>query len=388
MKIYFQYLFVRLLVPFSLTLFACTVLWIMVDLYGNIGDFTEHKINVRLILHFYALQIPVMLVWALPAGLLFSTLWTLLSLNRRSELVAFQAGGMAPAWLFLPFAVFAVIWVIILGLDMSGPSAEAVVTRDRLLMQVKGQEAQRNVFHNLMYVDRVNHRVWFFQSLDINQGTAKGVEILLRDEAGHDLEKYHAESAKWAEGQWSLSGVREFIFGDNGKVANQKDYEEKDMDITTPPSQLSLIVSEPEQLTVAQLSEYIGTGTVSLERLAKFRTEWWYRILYPLSPMVLLSFALLFGTQTTDRRSPVMAVVWAIVVLFLYFLFTSAFLSAGQHNRLPPFIAVIATEVIFGGLGFSLLAMQNGWWWQLQEWWKQWQAQRAADRLAGVERWF
>jgi hypothetical protein len=44
--------------------------------------------------------------------------------------------------------------------------------------------------------------------------------------------------------------------------------------------------------------------------------------------------------------------------------------------------------VVFGGIGFALLARQNGWWWQLREWWKQWQAQRAADRLAGEEGWF
>ncbi len=59
------------------------------------------------IIRFYALQIPSMLVQVLPAALLISTLWTLLALNRRSELVAFQSGGMAPIWLFSPFFAFA-----------------------------------------------------------------------------------------------------------------------------------------------------------------------------------------------------------------------------------------------------------------------------------------
>ena len=41
MKIYFRYLFIRLLIPFGVTLFACTMLWIMADLYGNIDDFLQ-----------------------------------------------------------------------------------------------------------------------------------------------------------------------------------------------------------------------------------------------------------------------------------------------------------------------------------------------------------
>src|SRR5271154_826667 len=115
LKIFFRYLFMRLFVPFAVCLCGCTLIWIMADLYGNIDDFLEHKINLLAILRFYSLQIPNMLVQVLPAALLFSTLWTLLALNRRCELVAFQSGGMAPIWLFTPFFAFACILVAILA---------------------------------------------------------------------------------------------------------------------------------------------------------------------------------------------------------------------------------------------------------------------------------
>src|SRR5271170_3813018 len=131
MKIFFRYLFLRLLMPFAVCLCACTLIWIMADLYGNLDDFLEHKINLLVLLRFYALQIPSMLVQVLPAALLFSTLWTLLSLNRRCELVAFQSGGMAPIWLFSPFFVFALIWAAVLAFDLSGPAAQSQVTRER-----------------------------------------------------------------------------------------------------------------------------------------------------------------------------------------------------------------------------------------------------------------
>ena len=386
MKIYFRYLFGRLFVPFAICLCACTLIWIMADLYGNIDDFLEHKISVGpllvTIVRFYTLQIPNMLVQVLPAALLFSTLWTLLNLNRRCELVAFQSGGMAPIWLFSPFFVFALIWVGVLAFDLNWPAAKAQATRERLLLQVKGQSAKSNVFVNLPYIDTVNRRIWFFESLDTNQNRAKDVTITLVDSDGHERMIYGAHEAQWTGEFWRLSGVQQITYGTNGEVESQKIYQELDLpDVTTPPKQLSLIISQPEQLTVAQLSEYIRTSTSSPENLAKYRTEWWYRVLYPFSMIVLMLFALLQGTRT-DRRTAIAGVFGIILVLLAYIMVTNVFLTAGRFNRLPPFVAVIATEVIFGAIGLHLLAMSNGWWWQLLEAGRRWRTDRDKERDA------
>ena len=375
MSIYFRYLFVRLLVPFAVCLFASTLIWVMANLYGNIYDFIEHKASFGLVLWFYTLQIPSILVQALPAAMLFSALWTLLSLNRRCELVAFQSGGMAPIWLFSPFFLFAAIWAVILGIDLYGPAAQSQAMGDRILQQVKGSDDRNNVFKNLPYIDNINRRVWFFQKLDAGHGKAQGVEILLRDAQGHDLEKYFAHDAKWNDEFWKLSGVREIIYGPEDTV---RDYEQLDLpEVTTPPKELSLIVSQPEQLTVTQLSQYIRTSTSSQEHLAAYRTEWWYRVLYPFSLIILLFFALLNGMHT-DRRGAAAGVAWTIVVLVLYIFSMATFIPFGKYNRMPPFVSAVATEVIFGAIGLHLLAIKYGWYWQLREYWKEWQARRRA----------
>ncbi len=371
MKIFFSYLFVRLLVPFSVCLFACGVIWIMADLYGNVDDFITHKANLGLVLHFYLLQIPSMLVQVLPAALLFSTLWTLLSLNRRSELVAFQSGGISPIILFSPFYIFALIWVGVLAYDLSGPAAESQVTRERLIGEVRGQDSKKNIFHNLPYIDPINRRVWFFQTLDTGKGIANGVEILQRDANQKDVVKYFAKSAVWLNNKWQLSSVMEITFGPDGTVLAQKTYDEKELDIPTPPKQLSLISTPPDQLTLKQLTAYIQNSTSSQEYLAKYRTEWWYRVLHPLTLIVLVIFALAQGTRT-DRRNAIGGVVGAIIVLMLYMMVMNVFLAAGHFNRLPPVVAVASTEVIFGVIGLSLLAIRNSWIWQLKDLVKRW----------------
>ncbi len=370
MKIFFRYLFLRLLIPFTVCIVSCTAIGIMADVYGNIDDFLVHKTSFGLIFYYYMLKTPEILVQVLPASLLFSTLWTLISLNRRSELVALQSGGLAPLLIFSPFILFALIWVGLLAFDLNGPSAQSKVTCDRLLLQFKGQDAKGNILNNLPYVDSVNHRVWFFHKLYTKEEKGEGVEILQRDSEGHDIQKYIANEAKWNKEFWKLSGVKEIIYGVDGTRPVEKTYQQLDMpDITTPPKQLSLIVSQPDQLTVAQLSQYISTSTATPDHLASYRTEWWYRVMHPFSLVVLMLFALVQGTRP-DRRSAVAGVVWAIIVLVLYIMVMNVFMAAGRFNRLPPFVAVTATEVIFGLIGLHLVALRNGWYWQFRQMFK------------------
>jgi lipopolysaccharide export system permease protein len=385
MKIYFRYLFLRLLQPFVYCLATFTLLWIMADLYGTMEDFLEHKLKMMLILRFYALQIPRMLVQVMPASVLFSTLFTLLSLNRRSELVALQSGGMAPIWMFSPFLVFGALCTLALAYDMSGPAAKAEVTRERLLKQVKGNGIGANVSVLLPYVDKVNHRIWFFGKLDATSesGKAEGIRILQQNAEGHDLEQYVATEARWTGQFWRLTNVKKIVYDTDGLVQDQKSYEELDLpDITTPPRQLALIISQPEQLGADELSQYIATSTQTPAHLAQYRTEWWYRVVYPFSVLIMMLYGLIQGSRS-DRRSPVAGIGISIAVLILFLVFNYIFMAAGKHGRLPPILAVSFTEVVFAGIALHLLAVSNGWYWQLREEWAKWRLEEP-DNVKGT----
>jgi len=67
MKIFFRYLFLRLFQPFCVCLAACTVIWVMIDLYGTMDDLLGHNVKFGVILQFYLWQFPKMLVQVLPS---------------------------------------------------------------------------------------------------------------------------------------------------------------------------------------------------------------------------------------------------------------------------------------------------------------------------------
>jgi lipopolysaccharide export system permease protein len=376
MKIFFRYLFLRLLQPFVYCLLALTLLWVVADVYGTMEDFIDHKVTFAVFMHYYALQIPHMLIQVLPAAVLFSTLFTLLSLNRRSELVALQAGGVAPLWLLAPFILFGLINALALAYDMSGPAARADVTRNHIMKEIKGEGAGTK----MQYVDEVNHRAWFFQDLSASGsgGKISGLSLVEQNAQNRDVDVYAAQEARWTGRFWRLNGVTKITYSVAGTPETQEKFEEFDLaDVTTPPRQLALIMSRPEDLTVSQLAEYIASSTQTPDRIAEYRTEWWYRMLYPFSVLILMLFALVQSGRS-DRRSPAAGIGIAIAVLVGYSVFMSVFMAAGKNNRLPPFVAVSFTEVIFAAVALHWLAVNNGWYWQMQEWYAAWRRDSAS----------
>lgn len=377
-KIFFRYLFFRLLLPFCYCLAALTVVWIVVDVYGTMEDFIEHKAKLIMFVRFYALQFPRMLVQVLPAAVLFSTLFTLLSLKRRSELVALQAGGVAPMWLLAPFLLFGAINMVVLFYDMSGPASRAGVMRDEIMNEVRGMGSSSNEFKNLPYIDEVNHRAWFFEELRIGRdggAKAQGMSVVQQDAHDHDISEVVAGQARWTSQFWRLNDVKKITYNIDGAVQTQEKFPEYDLsDVTTPPRQLALVASAPEDLTIAQLTQYIGATTQSSALVAKYRTEWWYRIFYPFSIVILMLYALVQGARS-DRRSPAAGVGIAIGVLIAFSLINSVFMAAGKFDRLPPIVAASLTEIIFLIIALHWLALNNGWYWQIKEWYRHWRAE-------------
>ena len=101
-------------------------------------------------------------------------------------------------------------------------------------------------------------------------------------------------------------------------------------------------------------------------------------MLYPFCLPVLMLFALQQGARS-DRRNTLAGVFLAIIVFFAFSCSVYVFRAVGQHGHLPPYVAVGISEVVFGLIGLHLLALNNGWWWQLNQWWIQWRTARGRE---------
>lgn len=95
MKILARHLFINLLQPLVYLLLTFMLLFIIGDLMDNADDFLTARVSPAVMLHYYSLQLPSMVIFIVPICVLLATLYSLSMLTRHSEIVAMRASGIS-----------------------------------------------------------------------------------------------------------------------------------------------------------------------------------------------------------------------------------------------------------------------------------------------------
>lgn len=368
MKIYFRYLLIEMLKPLAFCVVAMMALLIIVDLFGSLEEFNEHGASWDVILKYYVALIPSIIPNMLPVSVLFATLYALLTLSRRSELTALQAGGMGPVTLFLPFIVMATICSVFLFAIMGWPATQSDATRSQIMDELRTGGKTQDVARNVIFVDPVFHHIWHIKVLNEKTNQAKDIDVLLRGMDKTDKVKYVANEAVFTGEFWRLRNGRKFEFEEGKDVPRQSAFETLDVpELSTPAITLAYVQAEPDELTLDELVRFQWQSNyLPPAKLAQYNTQLHYLFAFPASIFVLLLFALTMGI-TTDRRTGAAAGVFNAIFLLLAFVFVMEFfLALGRGNRLHPFLAAWLGPILFAALAIGLMGRKFGWFWQLE----------------------
>ena len=82
-----------------LSFLGCIVLFIflylIIDLFSLLKDILENKVPLIIILRYYLLSLPLILVQVSPVACLISTIYTFGTLSRSNEIIAMRASGLS-----------------------------------------------------------------------------------------------------------------------------------------------------------------------------------------------------------------------------------------------------------------------------------------------------
>lgn len=359
-KIYFRYLFVELLKPLLFCVVACSSLWIIFDLFSSLSFFIEQKTAWTLILDFYFALIPKMLVDILPVALLFASLYTVLTFSRRQELIAMQAGGIGWFQIYTPFLLMAALvslWILFI---ITGPATQTDKRREYIKRVARGEViGPANVLTGTVYWDSQCDALWYIQNLYPKTAAAESLEIVQTDGGGKI--KYFAERALWNGRNWNLLNVRKIRFAADGEITESVYMNEIPMlYFNTPPASMEFSLSKPSQMTFSQLNRFLNQPHPLTSFLAPYKTEWHYQIVYPVSAIILLLFAMVLNGHEV-RTSPAAGVFNAIFILLAYMGIFKFFLALGRTQRLPAWLAVWFPPLFFMGLALWVLDRRTHW---------------------------
>jgi len=356
-KLYSRYLLAEFLKVFLFSLIACGALWLIADLLGSLDDFVQESSSIGLVVEFYLVQFPKMLLLVIPVAFLFSSLFTLLTMGRHHELIALQASGVSWMEIYQPFIWVGVLLFLVTGYLSTGPANHAEGRRKEILEQIRTKSAESKTFKKgVPYYDSLRNQVWYLQSLDALKGEAEGVEITVLNEAMQDEVKYIAESGRWNGNFWILKNAKVLRFEEKGGLQSETPAPMiQDGRFAVPPRQLALLQAKPEELGFFEILRFLKESSNRSSRaLAPYRTELFQQVASAFIPLVLLLFAFCCcGNEM--RRNPAAGVFNAIFILMAYYFVMNFFLSMGSSGRLPSFLSVLMTPLLFTGVGLWIL---------------------------------
>ena len=130
------YVLREFMIPFSVLMFAFTLLFLIGDIFNDLSDFLEHKASFQVTARYFIAKMPGNIRFVLPISVLLACMYTLANFGRNKEITAMRSSGLSLVRCGL--AIFFVGFVVMLvnfwfnELLVPQTEQEAVLIREKL----------------------------------------------------------------------------------------------------------------------------------------------------------------------------------------------------------------------------------------------------------------
>jgi lipopolysaccharide export system permease protein len=354
------------LARYFLRRYAITTFWFLLGVSAIIflADFSETArrmsglpgYSVPAALGLTALRLPLILQQTVPFIALFVGMTTLISLNRRYELVVTRAAGIS-AWQFImPFVGGAVI-LGILSVTVLNPIAawgESQSLSVEAGWRNEGGASRQQILPWLRQSSGGQDTIIGAKSFEDNGTMLKDVVLIHLDKDGNILKRQDARSAKLEDGYWLLNDVAEITPGHvptreaTAKISTNLRQEFVQERLTQPETVAFFDLSRK-----IEIAQSFGLSSKALETQYHFLLS---------MPFLLVAMTLIAATVSlkfsrfAQSRSVILGGIVSGFVLYVVTVLVRAFGSSGV---VPPFVAVWVPVVVALALGATILLHQE-----------------------------
>jgi lipopolysaccharide export system permease protein len=299
---------------------------------------------------FMLLDLPQALVEIFPMAMLLGALLSIGNLATQSELVVLRAAGMSVSRIVVGVVktgLVLAVAIFILGESIAPKlKNQAEIYRAEKMSSGKVSKSKESLWA------RDGNHIVYIRSV-LSQDYLEGVVIY--DVAANQLSLNRIIEAKRArfndKGVWSLKDATIITFNDEQIVREEKS--ELSWSSLLSASQLSLLTIEPEELDLAELTDYRKYLENSGIDSSKQDLVFWNKVLQPVSSitMLLLSMGFIFGPLRSGNFG--LRLVVGVIAGFLFYLSNKMFGPVTLVYNVPAFIGAAAPI----GLALLLSAM-------------------------------
>jgi len=363
-----RYVIRSFLTPFSLSMFGFIGIWAIFDYTDNGPAFAG--LPFSLLLEFYTVQIPYIVLFVTPVAVLLSALYAFNGLSRSNELISMIGAGKSVPVIVAPVFVTGILLSVVCLAFKYEWAPRSVGYKEAILDSARIQrsalrlnrEVKKSVWaaRAWMHLNESERRGWFVQNVPLELSRPmSGVVVWQLDESGTLETVWKAMGAQWFSDrdppEWALRKAMVYQF-DEERVPRITTHNQLVItDWNETPWTVLSSSQVPEHLGIPGLSRYLKAHAhLDGAALAPFRTSWWYVFAEPFGCMAMVMVAVPLGI-VYSRRGAMAGVTGAIILFALMYVSRETLLAMGQASLVPPFWAAWGTNLFIGAVGVVLL---------------------------------
>lgn len=327
----------------------------LVDEMRGVGGGNAGYTTTRALL-FVALAIPGHLYELMPIAVLIGAIFVMAKFAQSSEFTIMRTSGMGP-WLalrtLLVLGMSFVVLTVAVG-DYLAPAADSVSQKLRAIS--KGQISS-GATGAWLKEKQGQHSVAINVGAIKTPGEFVNVRIFEFDANGRIAAQIFAQSAQVDESndQWTLQGVQSTKLTQAGDITKlARSHEES---VNWPTKVTAAMVSgallNPDRMTTVALFQFIRHLQLNGQAAQKYEIEFWRKVFYPLSCLVMVVLALPFA-YLHFRSGGITAYVFGGVMAGIsFFLLNNVFGYIGTLQSWWPWLAAAAPGMLYTALSLS-----------------------------------
>ncbi len=339
---FLRYLFIALLI--------LIFIYIIINLFDNLGRYLSRNIPFKDILIYYLYLIPSYTVLLVPVAAIIGVFFIFGYMTKYRELIALKAQGMD-----INHLIFLIIITGFLISILTFCFQETVVVwAQGKLNRHKTTKIDRRPLpseskrRNFFYYGE-NNWIYYIKEYNPKDSTINNISLWHIDSKRRIIKRIDAQYGKFI-GYWQFTNatVRDFDTLDNEKMShhsslNLPELKEKPVDFSRLPKPV-------EEMNFVELSQFVKKRLRAGEDVAKENVELNYRFSFPLITIILL-FICLPISLVLRRGGIAIGLGLSIVLAFIYWGFIQSCRAYGYAGIIDPVLAAWLPNVVFTILG-------------------------------------
>ncbi|MET0541460.1 MAG: LPS export ABC transporter permease LptG [Variovorax sp.] len=313
---------------------------------------------------YVTLLFPSHLYELLPIAVLIGTIFVMARLAQSSEYTILRTSGLGP-WRALRTLLMLGAGFVVLTFavgdylaPLSDRTAQLLKARYQGVLSIGGSGAWLR--------EKQGHNSYAVNVLSMaRDGTLKHARIFEFDDKGFLSAQIYAENAKIeSDNAWTLYGAQSQRYDTRASEGKARIHSSTEAQLRWPSTltgeMVSVALLKPDRMSTFDLFDYIRHLDANGQKAQRYEIEFWRKVFYPLSCLVMVVLALPFAYLHFRQAGITSYVFGGVLIGISFFLLNNVFGYIGNLRTWSPWITAAAPGMIYsimslGAFGWLVL---------------------------------